>query len=300
MIAGGTLTSIPGIEVGHWSHEEARTGVTVTTFPEPNVAAVEVRGGAPGTRETALLGPAMRIQMIQAIVLSGGSAFGLAAADGVVARLEGDGRGHVTSVARVPIVPAAILYDLGVGDASVRPGPSEGAAAYDARSADPVPSGAVGAGTGASVGVWRGFDHAKRGGLGSTAVSAGAATVGALVVVNAAGDAFTLEGEPLTGGPPVPGPPGIPLTAVEQTTLVVLATDAALTRPELMRIIVRAHDAIGVCIRPAHTGYDGDIVFAVSCGEVAGISVEDLGEAAFAATGRAIELGVRMSAEAAA
>ncbi len=161
-----------------------------------------------------------------------------------------------------------------------------------------MPSGAVGAGTGASVGVWRGFAHAKRGGLGSAAVSAGAATVGALVVVNAAGDAFTLEGEALTGGPPVPGPPGIPLNGVEQTTLVVLATDASLTRAELMRIIVRAHDAMGICIRPAHTGYDGDVVFAVSCGDVSGLSVEELGEAAFEATGRAIELGVRMGAEA--
>ncbi len=156
MTHSGTLTSIPGVEVGHWSDPIARTGVTVMTFPEPNVAAVEVRGGAPGTRETALLGQGLRVQMIQAIVFAGGSAFGLSAADGVVRRLERDGRGHVTPVAKVPIVPAAILFDLGVGDAQARPGPAEGAAAYDARTTEPVAIGAVGAGTGASVGIWRG------------------------------------------------------------------------------------------------------------------------------------------------
>ena len=292
MSVAGSLTSVAGIEVGHWSDPVAMTGVTVMTFPEPNIAAAEVRGGAPGTREVVLLGPTMRVQMIQAIVLAGGSAFGLAAADGVVRSLAEDGRGHETPVARIPIVPAAILFDLGAGDPSVRPGAAEGAAAYDARTTGPVPSGAVGAATGASVGVWRGLDHRKRGGLGSTAVTTGEATVAALVVVNAAGDVFTLEGDPLTGGAAVPGPPALLSNGVEQTTLVVLATDAALSRTELMRVIVRAHDAMAACIRPAHTAYDGDIVFAVSCGDVAA-SVEALGEAAFEATGRAIEVGVR-------
>ncbi len=292
MIEGGTLTSVAGVEVGHWSDQLARTGVTVMTFPEPNVAAVEVRGGAPGSRETALLEPGMRVQMIQALVFSGGSAFGLAAADGVVAGLERDGRGHVTPVARVPIVPAAILFDLGVGDGTVRPGPAEGAAAYGARTAGPVPMGAVGAGTGASVALWRGLDHVRRGGLGSAAVAAGEATVSALVVVNAVGDVFSLEGDPLTGGGPVPGPPGIPLNGLEQTTLVAVATDARLDRPALSRLIVRAHDALAVCLRPAHTQFDGDIVFAVACGERT-VSVEAAGEAVFEATGRAVELGIR-------
>lgn len=272
------------------------TGVTVVAFPEPNVAAVEVRGGAPGTRETALLGPTMRIQMIQAVVFAGGSAFGLSAADGVVRRLHEDGRGHVTPVAHVPIVPAAILFDLGAGDAVVWPGPEQGALAYDNRTNGPVAMGAIGAGTGASVGVWRGLDHRKHGGLGSAAVRTDDAVVGALVVVNAAGDAFTLEGESLTGGEAVPGPPGITLNSVEQTTLILLATDAALGRAELMRVIVRAHDALGVCVRPAHTGYDGDVVFAVSCGDVRA-PLEAVGEAAFEATGRAIELGVRRGLE---
>jgi L-aminopeptidase/D-esterase-like protein len=290
-IDGGSLTSILGVEVGHWADEVARTGVTVMTFPEPNVAAVEVRGGAPGTRETALLAPGMRVEMIQALVFAGGSAFGLAAADGVVQRLEADGRGHRTPVARVPIVPTAIIFDLGVGDPSVRPGPPEGAAAYDRRSPRPVGAGAIGAGAGASVAIWRGLEHMQRGGLGSAAGRAGTVTVAALTVVNAAGDVFSLEGTPLTGGLPVPGPPQVVLGDFEQTTLVALATDAALSRTELGRVIVRAHDALAVCLRPAHTRFDGDIVFAVACGDEEG-DVEAISEIAFEVTGQAVESAV--------
>lgn len=287
-----TLTAVAGIEVGHWTNERARTGVTVMTFPEPNVAAVEARGGAPGSRETALLAPGMRVEAIQALVFAGGSAFGLAAADGVVAQLEADGRGHPTPVGRIPIVPAAIIFDLGVGDPNVRPGPVEGAAAYEARTAAPVAVGPVGAGTGASVAIWRGLDHVQRSGLGSYAVECGDATVAALVVLNAAGDVFTLEGEPLTGGPLAPGPPATLPGVLEQTTLVALATDARLSRTELSRLIVRSHDALGTCVRPAHTRLDGDIVFAVACGTETG-EVEALSEAAYVATARAIESAFR-------
>jgi L-aminopeptidase/D-esterase-like protein len=315
VIEGGTLTSVPGVAVGHHTDAVARTGVTVMTFPEPNIAAVEVRGGAPGSRETALLAAGMRVETIQALVFSGGSAFGLASADGVVQRLAAEGRGHPTIAGPVPIVPAAILYDLMVGDGSVRPGPAEGAAAYDARTTTPVPSGPVGAGTGASVAGWRGLEHLQRSGLGTAATTVGPApgdatparpvgeedrhaVVAALVVVNAVGDAFTLEGEALTGGPHVPGPPAVtPPSGVEQTTLVALATDAALSRTQLLRLVVRAHDALAVCLRPAHTRFDGDIVFAVSCGDRNG-DPDGLVEAAFETTGRAIETAVRLGAAA--
>lgn len=292
MTGNGTITAVPGVEVGHWSDAAARTGVTVVTFPEPNIAAVEVRGGAPGSRELALLAPGMRIETIQAIVLTGGSAFGLAAADGVVRRLEAAGRGHPALMGPVPIVPAAVVYDLAVGDPAIRPGPDEGAAAFDARSPGPVAMGTVGAGSGASVAGWRGPEHRRDGGVGSAVVSVEGAMVAALVVVNAVGDAFTLEGEPLTGGDPVPGPPAQLPTAIENTTLVVIATDAALDRNELSRLLVRSHDALGVCLRPAHTRFDGDVVFAVSCSRMAA-GVEALAEAAFAATGRAIAAGLR-------
>lgn len=297
-----TLTAIPGVEVGHWTDPVARTGVTVITFPEPNVAAVEVRGGAPGSRETAILGPGMRVETIQALVFSGGSAFGLAAVDGVMRRLEADGRGHPTLAGRVPIVPAAVVFDLAVGDPAVRPGPEEGASAYDARTSDPVAAGKVGAGAGASVAAWRGPDARRDGGIGSVAVPVavpnggdgrGEATVAALVVVNAVGDAFTLEGEPLTGGPHVPAQvPVRPPAVMEQTTLVAVAVDARLSRAELSRVIVRSHDALGVCFRPAHTRFDGDAVFAVATGSEPA-DVEAVAEAAFEATGRAIEVAVR-------
>jgi L-aminopeptidase/D-esterase-like protein len=289
-----TITAVPGIEVGHWSDPTALTGCTVVVLPEPNIVAAEVRGGAPGTRETALLQPGMRIEQAQAIVLTGGSAFGLAAADGVVRALEADGRGHETPVARVPIVPAAVLFDLAQGDLAIRPGPDHGEAAYHAASGAPVENGLVGAGTGATVSKWRGLEHIRPGGLGSAVRRVGEATVGALVVVNAVGDIFTLSGEPLTGGPHEPGPPVVPVGPMINSTLVVLATDFLMTRDELTRLAVRSHDALAACIRPVHTRFDGDIVFAVSCGSIA-CDVESAAEAAFGATASAVELAVLAS-----
>ncbi|MGZ5384766.1 MAG: P1 family peptidase [Acidimicrobiia bacterium] len=290
-----TITSIPGIEVGHWTDPVAMTGCTVVVFPEPNVAAVEIRGAAPGSRETALLAPGMRVETIQAILLTGGSAFGLAAADGVMAELEASGRGHQTPAGPIPIVPTAVIFDLFVGDPRVRPGPAEGAEAYIAATSDPVEMGNVGAGTGATVAGWRGTDAMTRGGLGSVSVAVDGAVVGALAVVNAVGDVFTLEGEALTGGPLIPGPPGALPDPATNTTLVVVATNARLERNDLIRVTVRSQDALAVCLRPGHTRYDGDAAFAVSCGDVEA-SVDLVGEAAFVATGRAIEAALREAA----
>ncbi len=289
-----TITAVAGVEVGHWSDPEAGTGCTVVVFPEPNIASAEVRGAAPGSRETALLEHGMRVEQIQAILLTGGSAFGLAAADGVVRGLEADGRGHVTPVARVPIVPAAVVFDL-KPEGGARPGPAQGEAAYRAASRLPVTPGLVGAGTGTTVAKWRGLEHMRPGGLGSATRPAAEALVGALVVLNAVGDVFTIEGEPLTGGPHEPGPPAPFPEAISNTTLVVLATDAAMTRSTLSRLAVRSHDALAACIRPVHTRFDGDIVFAVSCGGME-VDVEALAEAAFGATAAAVESAVRASA----
>lgn len=288
-----TITSVPGVRVGHWTDPVGLTGVTVLLLPEPNVTTVEVRGAAPGTRETALLAPGMKVEGVQAIVLCGGSAFGLAAADGVMGELERDGRGFSTPAGVVPIVPAAVVYDLGVGDPRARPGPAEGARAYRAASADPVPMGNVGAGTGATVAGWRGPQAVRKGGLGSAAVRAGEATVGALAVVNAVGDVFSLEGEPLTGGEPVPAAfPVGPSRPLVQTTLVVVATDAAFDRAALTRVCVRGHDALAACLRPSHTRYDGDAVFAASCGRLPG-NPDAVAEAAFVVVGRSIEAAIR-------
>lgn len=290
-----TITAIPGIRVGHWTNREARTGCTVVVLPEPNITTAEVRGAAPGTREYALLQKGMRVEQAQAILLTGGSAFGLAAADGVVRALAADGRGHPTPVVPVPIVPAAVLFDLLPDGPEVRPGPEQGEAAYRAATADPVESGSVGAGTGATVAKWRGFEHMQEGGIGSGLVEVGDAKVGALVAVNAVGDVFTVEGEPVTGGPPVPGPPALVPSAFTNTTLIVVATDAHLSRIELTWLAVRAHDALAVCVRPAHSRYDGDIAFAVSCGPVAA-DVDWVAEGAFEATADAIGDAVRAAA----
>jgi len=288
-----TITAIDGVRVGHWNDETVMTGCTVIVLPEPNVVAGEARGAAPGTREFALLQPGMRVEQAQAILLTGGSAFGLSAAEGVVRGLEADGRGHETPVGRVPIVPGAVIFDL-FPDFGARPGPDQGEAAYRAATTDPVASGLVGAGTGATVAKWRGFESRRPGGLGTALQTAGDASVGALVVVNAVGDVFTLEGESLTGGDPVPGPPRLTPEAFTNTTLVMIATDAQLSRLQLFRLVVRAHDALAVCLRPVHTDFDGDVVFAASVG-TKHAEVHTLAEAAFGATGRAIERAVRAS-----
>lgn len=289
-----TITAIPGVTVGHWT-EPGRTGCTVVRFPAGNTAVAEVRGAAPGTRETALLAPGMTVASCDAIVLTGGSAFGLAAADGVMAALRAQEVGFETSGGVVPIVPAAVIFDL-VEDADlVHPTAESGASALAACSDAPVAMGLVGAGTGATVSKWR--DARQSGGLGSAIATVGDVTVGALAVVNAAGDLFSLTGEALTGGPHLPDAPVL-ATEGENTTLVVLATSTPFTAGQLGRLVVRAHDAMGACIRPVHTRVDGDVCFAVSC-PPAGESettnpsadpadVDAAGEAAFAAVAYAI------------
>lgn len=290
-----SITAIPGVLVGHWDDHDSMTGCTVVVLPEPNVVAGEARGAAPGTREFALLQPGMRVEQAQAILLTGGSAFGLSAADGVMRGLEADGRGHETPIGRVPIVPTAVIFDL-FPDFAARPGASQGESAYRAASPDPVTSGLVGAGTGATVAKWRGFEHRRPGGLGSAVKTVGDASVGVLAVVNAVGDVFTLEGESLTGGDPEPGPPNLTPEAFTNTTLVVIATDARLNRLQLFRLVVRAHDALAACLRPVHTDFDGDVVFAASVGSLSA-EVHSLAEAAFGATARAVEKAVRASGD---
>ena len=284
MQANSTITAVPGVEVGHWTDLDAATGVTVINLPEPNLAAFEARGGAPGTRETALLAPSMKIETIQALVFSGGSAFGLASADGVMTELAAAGRGHPTPAGPVPIVPAAILYDLIVG-ANSPPDAAAGAAAYRARSSGPVPLGTVGAGTGATVSKWNGFENMRKAGIGSAATRVGTATLGVLAAVNAVGDVVRLDGSWVTGGPTLEPPEVAGFR--ENTTLVAVVTDALLNKSDLLRLAVRSHDALAATLRPAHTRYDGDIVFSVSCGEEEA-DLDVLGEATFNAVAAAI------------
>ena len=279
-MANGTITDVSGVAVGHYTDREAMTGVTVITFPEPNVGVVDVRGGAPGTRELAIFGDAIKPVTVNALVFSGGSAFGLGSAQGVVEELEAEGLGAPTPTGPVPIVPTVILYDLMVGRSDVRPTPDNGRAAYLARSEDAVEMGSLGAGTGATVGKLAGIEHATPSGVGSASIRVGDATVGALVAVNAVGDVYTLEGERLTGSAENDDLVRANLGFAQNTTLVALATNAVLERSEMRRLAIRAHDALGATIRPAHTRYDGDTVFVVS-NEAHQASVDGLAEAAF-------------------
>ncbi len=281
-----SITSVPGVTVGHWTDGDAMTGCTVIVPPTPNTAAVEIRGGAPGTREVGLLAPGMAVTEIHALLLTGGSAFGLAAADGVVTELEQDGVGHPTMFGVVPIVPGAVIYDLGVGDSSVRPDRASGAAAYRARSSEAVVAGRIGAGTGATVSKWRGIDSAMPAGLASVSLACGDATVGVLVVLNAVGDVVGLDGEVITGpGPDIPI--AVPPTPFANTTLVAVMTDAKFSRDELGRLAIRSQDALAATLRPAHTRYDGDASFVVSCGDVRA-DLDQMMEVVFLATAQAI------------
>jgi L-aminopeptidase/D-esterase-like protein len=288
-----TLRDVPGIRVGHWTDTERATGCTVILGPDDGVVAgVDVRGSAPGTRETDLLRPTALVERINAICLAGGSAFGLGAADGVMRRLAERGIGFATPVRPVPVVPAAIVFDLGVGDPHAFPDADAGhAATLAAESDDGALEGRVGAGTGATVAKLAGPTDGQPGGIGSAARSMpDGHVVGALVVNNALGDVHARDGRPLATSTR-----GSPLPVVGNTTLVVVATDAPMDRAQCRKLAEIGHDALSLGIRPAHTLFDGDVVFAVSTGDGSRATAEQLfglGQAAMDAIGEAIERSV--------
>jgi L-aminopeptidase/D-esterase-like protein len=262
------ITDVPGVRVGHWTGEG--TGVTVILLPEGTIGAGEVRGGAPATRELALVDPVRTVEAIDAVVLTGGSAFGLATADGVVRRLAAWGRGVRTAGGVVPIVPTAAIYDL-VESGNRPPGAAEGIAALEAAAAgNPCVTGRVGGGCGARVGTWRGREHAAAGGLGSAAATSDGATVGAITVVNAVGDVVAADGTVLSGSSAPAEATGFPepLMSGEHTTLVCVATDARLTKAECFLLAQSAHHGLARSIHPSHTRYDGDVAIAVATGVV--------------------------------
>lgn len=284
-----TLTAVPGVLVGHDTNLEAATGCTAILTPTGAVGGVDVRGGAPGTRETDLLNPSCLVERVHGVMLAGGSAFGLAAADGAMRWLEARGHGFDVRIAKVPIVPAAILFDLGVGRADVRPDAAAGYAACEAATADPVQEGSVGAGTGATVGKLRGPAFMTKGGLGSAGIQLGdGLIVAALAVVNALGDVVDphsgrivagLRGDDgrsfpgtinlLAGGLTgergwIPTQPSAPAT---NTTIAVVATNAALTKSEATKVAQMAHDGFARAIRPVHMPQDGDLCFVLSLGD---------------------------------
>jgi len=262
------ISDVSGIKVGHWTDEVAMTGCTVVLCPPETVGSGEVRGGAPGTRETDLLRPGMLVNWVDAVVLSGGSAFGLAAADGVMKWLAERDRGFDTGSARVPIIPSAVIFDLAVGDGSVRPGPDQGYAACEAASEDML-VGAVGAGAGATVAKVYGPARARRGGLAGASIEGDGIVVAALAVVNALGEIVDDEGGVLLGA--VPGEDDVEQGIFPgNTTLVVVATNAKLSKERANLLAIAGHGGIDAAIRPSHTIWDGDTVFALATGEVEG------------------------------
>ena len=286
---------VPGIKVGHYTDREGVTGCTVVLCPGGVVAGCDVRGSAPGTRETDLLRPGNLVERVHGVLLAGGSAFGLEAAGGVMKYLEERNIGFEAGVARVPIVPGAVLFDLAIGDPRARP---DARAGYQAclNAGDEVEEGSVGAGTGATVGKALGMTGATKGGLGTAHRSVGRLVVMAVAAVNAfgevvdpgtaeilagprAGTAFVSTLEVLSQASAKPFP--------QNTTLAVVATNARLNKEQANKLAQMAQDGLARAIRPSHTMYDGDVVFALATGEEAG-DINLLGALAAEAVAQAI------------
>lgn len=270
--ANHTLTAVPGIEVGHWTSPAGTTGCTVILPPpEGFVASGVVLGGAPASRESALLAPEKMMGRIDALVLTGGSAFGLATADGVTRWLAERGRGFETQAGPVPIVPAAAIYDLEINGDRPRPDAAAGYAAAGAATAAPVPTGRVGAGAGAAAGSYLGYPQSTRTGIGCSTAQLGDVIVAALAVVNPAGDIYDpntgelVVGHGLSGREIAPRLRGY--NPGENTTLVAVATNARLTKATAAGLAVSAHAGIARVIRPSHTPFDGDTAFVLSTNE---------------------------------
>ncbi len=285
------ITDIRGIEVGHAQNEEALTGCTVILCRKGAVAGVDVRGGAPGTRETDLLNPVNLVEKVHAIVLAGGSAFGLDAASGVMQYLEENKIGFNTGAARVPIVPSAILYDLSIGRADVRPDSAMGARAAASANSNPPAEGNVGAGTGASVGKMFGTSLAMKSGLGTASMDIGGGViVGAIVAVNAFGDVVDPKSDEIVAGlrsgkigplrigkkekfadtlammKSFTGRGILNFASRGNTVIGAVATNAKLTKAQAAKVAQMAQDGFARTIRPAHTMLDGDVIFALSTG----------------------------------
>ncbi len=280
--ACGAITDVAGIEVGHFTDPRRPTGCSVVIAREGAVAGVDVRGAAPGTRETDLLAPGNLVEQVHAIMLAGGSAWGLEAATGAVRWLEEHGVGLDVGVGRLPLVPAAVLFDLHVGDMKVRPDAAAGYATCAAATHKPPAEGNVGAGAGAVVGKMFGLQHAMKGGVGTASVTVAGVTVGALIACNAVGDVVDPDtGRPLAGARAADGltlrdtrhallrgEPPHPLLAGSNTTIGVIATDARLTKVQAQRLAVAGHDGLARSINPVHTMSDGDTLFTLATGHV--------------------------------
>ena len=275
----GSLTDVAGLAVGHTTLAARPTGCTVVLCPQGATCGVDVRGAAPGTRETDLLRPDNLVEQVHAVLLSGGSAFGLDAAGGVMRWLEERGHGFAVGAVRVPIVPAAVLFDLWLGDARLRPDAAAGYAACEAANAAAVTQGNVGAGAGATVGKLFGIERGMKGGIGSASLCVDGITVAALVAVNATGDVIDpASGHAVAGTRGADGRPRSAALAIADgelpqrarpgmaTTIGVVATDAVLNKAQAGKLATMAHDGLARTIHPVHTMVDGDTLFALATG----------------------------------
>lgn len=300
------LTAVDGIKVGHHTLKERPTGCTVVLTEAGAVASVDVRGAAPATRETDLLAPDVLVEKINAIVLSGGSAFGLDAASGVMQYLEERKVGFAFGGAYVPIVPGASLFDLPVGNPRIRPSADCGYNAAQAATAGSIAEGSIGAGAGATVGKSAGFDRAMKGGIGTASQTLpNGAVVAALVAVNARGDIVDPSNGRIVAGVRTPDGKGlsdartiiregVPETPGLNTTLGVVATNACLTKSQARRIATMAHDGFARAIVPAHTMSDGDLIFTVAtCARTGEVNLTTIGHAATEVVVEAILRAVR-------
>ena len=303
-----SFSDIPGLQVGHAQDVEAATGCTVVLAKEGAVAGVDQRGGAPGTRETDLLRPMHLVEKVHAVLLTGGSAFGLAAADGVMRWLEEHQLGYDTGVARVPIVPAAVLFDLAVGRTDIRPDAAMGYAACQAAEsqANATAIGKVGAGTGAMVGHVLGPAGRMPGGLGSAVIELSEGVlVGALMAVNCFGDVLDPATGQIIAGAKLPDGrfadtmqvlKQVPLTGLaagRNTVIGVVATNATLSKEAANKMAQMAHDGLARAIRPAHTMLDGDTIFTLATGYAQAADVNLIGAFAAEVTAQAIVEAVR-------
>ncbi len=302
------ITDIAGIRVGHYTNLEAATGCTVILCDPPAIGGVDVRGGAPATRETDLLHPHNLVEEVNAVVLTGGSAYGLDAASGVMRYLEEHGQGYDTGVVRVPIVPAAAIFDLGLGSASIRPDAVAGYTACEQATSEAVLQGNVGAGTGATIGKMAGPAFMMKGGLGSASTLLSDGTiVGALVVVNALGDIIDPHLQQIVAGTRNPSGQGfLASNSMGNTTIAVVATTASLSKPQINKIAQMAHNGIAQTIHPAHTMFDGDAIFGLAMGPklqhitnstIAASQVSTIGAAAATTLARAILKAIRNAKE---
>lgn len=277
----GNITDVPGIKVGNMENLDALTGCTVVLTEEGATCGVDVRGSAPGTRETDLLNPVNTIDQVHAVCLSGGSAYGLEAASGVMEYLEDNDIGLDVGVAKVPIVPSAVLFDLPLGDATVRPDKPMGYEAAKRAKVGSFPLGNYGAGCGAAVGKLAGFEHSMKGGLGSASITLkNGLVIGALVAVNAVGDIRDPENREIIAGPYdketgqildsislLEGAAENDLLPGANTTIGLVAVNAALTKAEATKVAQVTQNALARTIYPAHTMLDGDTIFALSTGD---------------------------------